>query len=223
MVRKRVIGVAVGVLLLVVLAVAISRAVNALGSRSERDAGRGAATTIAPQATSAPAVSSTIAPGSTAPTVTTAPGNLVGNPGFESGLDGWRPIGAASLDRVGVAHEGTWAIRLTGGSDADPGVTFPRVTTTKAKGSMYQASAWVRASRPGQTGEIRLLEYVDGERFAVFRSGLVLGDTGWHQLGVAQLVHVKGSILGVEVVAPKLPADANLTVDDVTVRLATTR
>jgi hypothetical protein len=68
-----------------------------------------------------------------------------------------------------------------------------------------------------------VLEYVDGERFAVFRSGLVLGDTGWHRLAVAQLVHVKGSTLGVEVVAPKLPANATLAVDDVTVRLATTK
>jgi hypothetical protein len=223
MARNRAIGVALGVLLLVVLAVAISRAVSALGSRSGRDAGTGAATTIATQATSAPAAGSTIAPSSTTPTVTTVSGNLVGNPGFERGLDGWRPIGAASLDRVSVAHEGSWAIRLTGGWESDPGVSFPTVTTTKARGSMYQASAWVRASRPGQTGEIRLLEYVDGERFAVFRSGLVLGDTGWHQLGVAQLVHVKGSTLGIEVVASKLPANASLTVDDVTVRLATTR
>ena len=223
MVRNRAIGVALGVLLLVVLAVAISRAVSALGSRSDRDAGAAPATTIAIPATRPPAAGSTIAPGSTTPTVTTVPGNLVGNPGFETGTDGWRPIGAATLDRVSVAHDGIWAIRLTGGSEADPGVAFPTVTTTKAKGSMYQASAWVRASQPGQTGEIRLLEYVDGERYAIFRSGLVLGDTGWHHLGVAQLVHVKGSTLGVEVVAPKLPATANLTVDDVTVWLATTK
>jgi Carbohydrate binding domain len=222
MVRNRAIGVVVGVLLLVGLAVAVSRVVGALGSRSDRDAGRAAATTVATPPTSSPA-GSAVAPSSTTPTVTTVPGNLVANPGFETGMDGWRPIGAASLDRVSVAHQGTWATRLTGGSESDPGVTYPSVTTTKAAGSMYQASAWVRASQPGQTGEIRVLEYVDGERFAIFRSGLVLGDTGWHRLAVAQLVHVKGSTLGVEVVAPKLPANATLTVDDVTVRLATTK
>ena len=222
MVRNRAIGVLVGVLLLVVLAVAVSRAVGALGSRSDRDAGTAAATTVATPPTSPPA-GSTPVPSSTTPAATTASGNLVANPGFEAGMDGWRPIGAASLDQVSVAHQGTWAIRITGGSEPDPGVALPRVTTTKAKGSMYQASAWVRASQPGQTGEIRVLEYVDGERFAVFRSGLVLGDTGWHRLAVAQLVHVKGSTLGVEVVAPKLPANATLAVDDVTVRLATTK
>jgi hypothetical protein len=222
MVRNRAIAVALGVVLLVVLAVVISRAVSALGSRSDRNAGTAAATTIAP-VTSAPAASSTVAPGGATPAATTAAGNLVGNAGFETGLDGWRPVGAAILDRVSVAHQGNWAVRITGGSASDSGVAFPRVTTTRAKGSMYQASAWVRASQPGQTGEIRLLEYVDGERFAIFRSGLVLRDTGWHHLGVAQLVHVKGSTLGVEVVAPELPANANLTVDDVTVRLATTK
>jgi Carbohydrate binding domain len=221
MVRNRAIAVAFGVVLLVVLAVVISRAVSALGSRSDRNTGTAAATTIAP-VTSAPAASSTVAPGGATPT-TNAAGNLVGNAGFETDVDGWRPVGAAILDRVSVAHQGNWAIRITSGSASDPGVTFPRVTTTRAKGSMYQASAWVRASQPGQTGEIRLLEYVDGERFAIFRSGLVLRDTGWHHLGVAQLVHVKGSTLGVEVVAPELPANANLTVDDVTVRLATTK
>jgi Carbohydrate binding domain len=220
MARNRAIGVVVGIVLLAGLVVAISRVVGALGSRSDRDAGAAPATTVATATTSRAA---TPAPGGTIPTVTTAPGNLLGNPGFESGMDGWRPIGAATLDRVSVAHQGTWAIRITGGSEPDPGVAFPKVTTTKAKGSMYQASAWVRASQPGQTGEIRVLEYVGDERYAIFRSGLVLGDTGWHRLSVAQLVHVKGSTLAVEVAAPKLPADANLTVDDVTVQLATTK
>jgi Carbohydrate binding domain len=221
MVRNRAIGIALGVVLVVALAVLISRAVGAPGSRSDRGAGTAAATTVATPATSPPAAGPAATPGGTTPTATTVPGNLVRNSGFEAGMDGWRPIGAASLDRVGVAHQGNWALRVTGGSASDPGVTFPTVTTTRAKGSMYQASAWVRASQPGQTGEIRVLEYVDGERYATFRSGLVLRDTGWHHLGVAQLVHAKGSTLGVEVAAPKLPANANLTVDDVTVRLAT--
>jgi Carbohydrate binding domain len=214
--RNRAVAVTLGILLLLVVAVAVTRAVSALASRSERDAGA-AATTAPPPATDPP---TTVAPDTTTtPTVTTVPGNLVGNPGFETGTDGWRPLGAARLDLVGVAHEGNWGIRVTGGSDAAPGVAYPTVTTTKAKGVLYQGSAWVRASHPGQTGEIRLLEYVDGQRFAIFRAGLVLGDTEWHSLRVAQLVHAKGSTLALEVIAPKLPANANLTVDDVVVRL----
>jgi hypothetical protein len=219
MARNRAIGVTLGILLLLVLAVAISRALSALGSRSDTEAGA-APTTLATPATDPPAASPTTAPDTTTPTASPARDNLVRNPGFETGAGGWRPIGAGRIDLVDVAHEGSWGLKLSGGSAPNPGVAYPTVAITKAKGSMYQGSVWVRASRPGQTGEVRLLEYVKGQRFAIFRAGLVLGDTGWHRLQVAQLVHVQGSTLALEVVAPKLPANANLTVDDVNVHLA---
>jgi Carbohydrate binding domain len=210
--RNRPVAVTVAILLLLVLAVAAGRAVSALASRSSSMA---SPTTLA----TVPSPPETDAPDSGAP-ATTVPGNLVGNPGFESGLSGWRPLGGARIDRTDIAHQGSFAIKLSGGSTPDPGIAYPTVTSTKAKGALYQATVWVQASAPGVTGEIHLLEYVEGQRFAIFRSGLDLRDTRWHRLRVAQLVHVKGSTLALEVVAPRLPARADLLIDDVTVRQA---
>jgi hypothetical protein len=222
--RNRAIAVTCAILLLLVLSVAAGRVVSVLGSRPGSRAAVATPTTAAsvpslPQGNSA-SPGSTLVPGSTRPTVTNVPGNLVRNAGFEAGLTGWQPIGGARVDLADAAHEGGFGIRLTRGSAPNPGVAYPTVTPTEAKGAMYLATAWVRASTPGLTGEIHLLEYVKGQRFAIFRSGLDLRDTRWHCLQVAQAVHVKGSTLGLELVAPGLPASDDLLVDDVTVRLA---
>jgi hypothetical protein len=218
--RNRSVAVTVAILLLLVLAVAAGRAVSALASRSSSMASPTTLATVpSPPETDAEAASSTVAPDSSA-SATTVPGNLVGNPGFESGFSGWRPLGGARIDRTDIAHQGSFAIKLSGGSTPDPGIAYPTVTSTKAKGALYQATVWVQASAPGVTGEVHLLEYVEGQRFAIFRSGLDLRDTRWHRLRVAQLVHVKGSTLALEVVAPQLPARADLLIDDVTVRQA---
>lgn len=222
--RNRSVAVTVAILLLLVLAVAAGRAVSALASRSSSRPSVASPTTIAtvpssPPETDAEAASSTVAPDSSA-SATTVPGNLVGNPGFESGFSGWRPLGGARIDLTDIAHQGSQAIKLSGGSTPNPGVAYPTVTTTTAKGALYQATVWVQASVPGVTGELHLLEYVEGQRFAIFRSGLDLRDTRWHRLRVAQLVHVKGSTLALEVVAPRLPARADLLIDDVAVRQA---
>jgi Carbohydrate binding domain len=223
--RNRSLAVVVALLLLLVLAVAAGRAVSALGSRlAAEPAAAVTPTTVATVPSTAASggagASTTVAPDTTTPTATTVPGNLLGNPGFESGLDGWQPIGGARVDLADVAHEGGFGIRLSRGSAPSPGVAYPAVTATKAKGATYVATAWVQATRPGITGEIHLLEYLNGRRFAVFRSGLDLRDRHWHCLQVAQLVHVKGSTLGLEVVAPDLPGRTGLLVDDVAVRLA---
>jgi hypothetical protein len=223
--RNRSLAVVVALLLVLVLAVAAGRAVSARGSRSAAEPAASVTPTTAAPVPSTPAsgaagASTTVAPDSTTPTATTVPGNLVGNPGFESGFDGWQPIGGARVDLADVAHEGGFGIRLSRGSTPSPGVAYPAVTTTRAKGATYVATAWVQATRPGITGEIHILEYLHGRRFAVFRSGLDLRDRRWHSLQVAQLVHVKGTTLRLEVVVPDLPGRTDLMIDDVAVRLA---
>jgi hypothetical protein len=223
--RNRSLAVVLALLLVLVLSVVAGRAASSLGSRSAAEPAAAVTPTTAAPVPSTPAsdeasASTTVAPDSTTPTATTVPGNLVGNPGLESGFSGWQPIGGARIDLADVAHEGSFGIKLSRGSTPDPGVAYPAVTTTKAKGGTYLATAWVQASGPGVTGEIHLLEYVNGRRFAVFRSGLDLRDRHWHCLQVAQLVHVKGSTLGLEVVAPDLPGRADLVIDDVAVRRA---
>jgi hypothetical protein len=221
--RNRSLAVVGALLLVLVLAVAAGRAVSALGSRQSA-APAVTPTTLAAvpstPASAAPTATTAVPPDTTTPTATTVPGNLLGNPGFESGFDGWQPIGGARVDLADVAHEGGFGIRLSRGSTPSPGVAYPAVTSTRAKGATYVATAWVQATRPGITGEIHLLEYLHGRRFAVFRSGLDLRDRHWHRLQVAQLVHVKGTTLRLEVVVPDLPGRTDLMIDDVAVRLA---
>jgi hypothetical protein len=140
-------------------------------------------------------------------------GNLLADPGFERGLGGWAALGGARLGRVGLARGGRWAAGLGGGRD--PGMAFADVTTCRPRRA-YAATVWVRASRPGVTVEVNLLEVVGGRRYATDTGGAVLGDTGWARLEVVHTVHRPGSRLAVEVLAPGL-GGASLLVDDLAV------
>ena len=142
--------------------------------------------------------------------------NLLPDGGFEAGLAGWQPVGGAGLERVADAREGGWAVRLTGGTSAEPGLAAPRVVRCRAMRA-YAATVWVRASAPGTVVQVNLLEHAHGARMAVDAVGGVLPDTGWHQLQVVHPVHRPGANLALEVLAPGLPAAASVLVDDVRV------
>jgi hypothetical protein len=145
-------------------------------------------------------------------------GNLLANPGFEAGLDGWSAIGGAELDLAGGPHEGSLALSLVAGTGASPGVTTRQVTESEAHRS-YSASAWVRAAREGATAELNLVEYVGRQRLSTDTSGAVLTGGQWQRLEVTHVTHRAGSELAVEVVAPDLARGATLAVDTLQVRL----
>ena len=103
------------------------------------------------------------APATTTRTVTvqaTAPpppvGNLVGNPGFETGVTGWTTY-QASRSRVALADapEGAYALLLTRTSGTaftldDSPDTVPSAVTSGA----YLARAWVKAANAGSVGKV---------------------------------------------------------------------
>jgi hypothetical protein len=146
-------------------------------------------------------------------------GNLLRNPGFEDDLSGWRAIGGASLELVSAAREGQQAVSLTAGSGTDPGLTARQVTRCQLHRS-YTATAWVRASEPGTTVELNLIEYTGDRRLATDVAGHVLPDGEWQRIEVEHVAHRQGTELAVEVVASGLPRQAELLVDAVEVRLA---
>ena len=149
-------------------------------------------------------------------------GNLLANPGFEAGLDGWSALGGAKLDLVGDdSREGSLALSLTSGAGSAPGVTARRVTESEAHRS-YMASAWVKAARRGTTAELNLVEYVGAQRLSTDTSGAVLAGGQWQRLDVRHVTHESGSELAVEVVAPSLPQRTTLAVDAMEVRLGPT-
>jgi Carbohydrate binding domain len=144
-------------------------------------------------------------------------GNLLGDAGFEAGLAPWRPVGGAGLDRVDDGRQGGWALRLTRGQARSPGVLHPEVATLK-KGRRYEATAWVRASRPGVEVQVNLLELRGGRRFAVDTVGAVTTAGQWQRLEVSHDVHRPGATLAVEILAPTLAGGTSLLVDDLTIR-----
>jgi Carbohydrate binding domain len=145
-------------------------------------------------------------------------GNLLANPGFEAGLDGWSAIGGAKLDLAGDSHEGSLALNLTAGAGPAPGVTTRRVTESEAHRS-YTASAWVKAARQGIAAELNLVEYVGRRRLSTDTSGAVLAGGEWQRLDVSHVTHEAGSELAVEVVAPDLAPRVAVAIDALQVRL----
>jgi len=143
------------------------------------------------------------------------------DPGFEDGLEGWRPLGGARLERLDTARSGSWAASLATGPSPDPGMTAPDVARCAPKTS-YTASAWVRASSPGTTITFNLLEYVNGKRLAVDTVGAVLGGAGWQRIEVDHLTHLPRARLAMELVASGLPLGSRVLVDDLELRTSPT-
>jgi hypothetical protein len=173
----------------------------------------------APSATDPPAAapSTAAAPTSTVP-VTPRPSNPASGVevGFEADLAGWRPIGAARIQRDPQARQGRWAARFTGSGSADQGMALPAVLRCK-KGRTYAASVWVRADRPGTLVEVNLLEVVGGRPYATDSVGAVLEAGGWQRVEVAHLAHRPGATLAVEVVLPRGSPRASILVDELEV------
>jgi hypothetical protein len=153
--------------------------------------------------------------------VTTRPapedGNLLANAGFETDLAGWGAVGRAGLERVEEGREGDWALRLTRGSSRWPGAVHARVAKLEAD-RRYEATAWVRASRPGVEVQVNLFELRAGKRFAVDTVGAVTRAGEWLRLDVSHDTHRPGATLAVEVLAPTLGGGTSLLVDDLTIR-----
>jgi hypothetical protein len=143
-------------------------------------------------------------------------GNLLTDAGFEGGLAPWRAVGGSGLQRVVDGRQGSWALRLTRGQSRRPGVVHPAVATLE-KGKRYDATAWVRASRPGVEVQVNLLELRGGKRFAVDTVGGFTRAGEWQRLEVSHDAHRPGATLAVEILAPTLTGGTSLLVDDLAI------
>jgi predicted heme/steroid binding protein len=95
----------------------------------------------------------------------TTNGNLVGNPGFDSDLNGWTTYGSAVLSRVPGGHTSgpnDFAMQIRGTSSSSFGCDDQPdwIARVASLGAVYRIRAWVR-SATGHTGQvkIRLYEY----------------------------------------------------------------
>jgi hypothetical protein len=168
--------------------------------------------------TTVAAVATTAAPSGATPP---GPRNLLANPSFEGGTQGWKPLGKARLTRSTEATEGAWSLRIL----ADPsaggtvGITVPSVTLTKRNGR-YHTNAFVRPSAPGTTVTIGLREYRNGQPVPGSNTlGWTAEGDGWRQFGAIHQASANGSHLALEITARDLPPGGWLDVDQVVLHL----
>ncbi len=113
-------------------------------------------------ATPLPTATPTNTPVPPLPTPTPTPGNLVGNPGFETNTAGW--VGAPTgitLARVSGGHSGGFAAKLTNALNAASECNLndsPNWVSTTQAGT-YTGSLWARADVAGATLKLRFREY----------------------------------------------------------------
>jgi hypothetical protein len=147
------------------------------------------------------------------------PVELVANPGFETGLGGWkRGHSRTTVARTcTVAHGGSCSVELglTRSSGDASLVDSPATVQSTAAGATYTASAWLRAPA-GATLRLRVRELHGG---SVVRSSVatVTGDGTWRQLVVTSAPTLAGNSLGLEAVA-SLGAGSKAHVDDVSLK-----
>jgi Carbohydrate binding domain len=149
------------------------------------------------------------------------PKNLLANASFESGVQGWRPIGGSRVARSTESTEGGWSLRILADPEGDGtvGITVPAATLTKA-GGRYHTNAWAKPSAPGATVTIGLREYKDGKPVPGSNTlGWTVEKTGWRRFGVIHVATQPGSSLALEITARDLPPDGYLDVDDVVLHL----
>jgi hypothetical protein len=170
-----------------------------------------------------PATASTPPPSAPPQPVRPTPGNLLANGDFERDLAGWGPSGGGRIDRVGAGHSGRWSLRIrtagpatqpTAAGREEPGVVVVQAVQGRL-GRDYEASAWVRASRPGTEAILKLRERGgDGDSADVI--GVTLADTDWHEVAVVHQVQTSGR-LTIEATAGNLGPGQFLLLDQVSV------
>jgi PKD repeat protein len=112
--------------------------------------------------------------------------NLIGNPGFETGLTGWNTSGRAgiTLTQVAGGHSGSFAAALTNtNSTSTSDCTLndsPDWVKSTSSGS-YTASIWVRADNPGAKLNLRIREYENGSSEGSKTTSVILTTT-WQQV-----------------------------------------
>jgi hypothetical protein len=139
-------------------------------------------------------------------------GNLVTNPGFESGLGGWSSNPGTALDRSSDARSGAFSARLMRtGSTGQLVLNDSPDFVTSANGTC-RIEAWVKG--PGEeAAKLRVREYRDGRRHA--ESSLTLRLNGsWQLLSLDFVPEVSGA-LDINVYGRAFSTGQTLLVDDV--------
>ena len=149
-------------------------------------------------------------------------GELIGNPGFEANLSGWRGDSSSNLlTRVPAGHSGGWAVEISKSSGGGTcGIDdSPNWVASTDEGS-YTAGIWARSDTPGVTLTLRVREYLGGSRQQTVTETLALSPS-WQEVTANITPVTPGSTLDFEAYATDAPAGECFLADDASLRLDT--
>jgi hypothetical protein len=149
-------------------------------------------------------------------------GNVVVNGKFAKSTAGWTTKGNASqrLKWKSGGHNSPGSARLKSlsGKKVVLNDAVNSIASAK-KGEVVKATAWVRAKKPGLSGQLRLKEVRNGHRVAVGKAQFQLNTTGWTRVTLSYKVTKNGSSLDLNVVARHVGRHQALRVDDVKLKV----
>ena len=141
--------------------------------------------------------------------------NLLPNPSFESGLTGWKGVGA-TIAQVAGGSAGSFACRVTGAASTSSYYVedSPRTIASTTAGVGYSFAASVRSDLARGSCRIRVMEYLNGSKVGQLDSPAVTLSTSWQQLEVSYTPVQTGSELYFTVKNSPLVASEVFDVDD---------
>lgn len=147
--------------------------------------------------------------------------NLVTNPSFEQGLDGWNSYSGADLERVSGGYDGTHALQMRGfKSFGSFGVNdSPNwVAHTGPSGRRYRFNAYVRSDQARGSARLRVREYVGSELVGGSNSpSVTLSDT-WQKLSLDYVTAGSGSTLDFQITDFPVADEETFLTDLVSIR-----
>jgi parallel beta-helix repeat protein len=161
---------------------------------------------------------------STATVQITAFANFVGNPGFESNLNGWNTSGSganAELTRVSGGRSGGWAAKLRNPGPSASTIVLndsPDWARPTAAGT-YTGSMWVRGDTAGASLKLRFREY-NGSTLVNTATTTATLTTSWQQVTVPYRTASPGSTLDFNAYVSNAPANTAFYADDASIYLA---
>lgn len=148
-------------------------------------------------------------------------GNIIPNPGFESGTQGWFGWGPTQLAVTSDAHSGAQAVRGTGRTDSWNGIAT-NLTALVQAGRQYTGSAWVKLAGASSSDVFMTAQVVcagenGGAPVTSFLrvAGATANDSSYVELaGGVTLPDCDITTMNLYVEGP--PAGADILLDDVT-------
>jgi hypothetical protein len=143
--------------------------------------------------------------------------NILVNPGFENGTDGWTGRNCAIEAEKTVVHSGSGSVKATDRTANWQGVR-QSVFDKMANGKTYRLSGWVRLENAASSTVILSVDQQD-ESGNIYHNvaSATATDSNWVLLSGDFTLDVNGTLSLLEVYFEGPPADVNFYVDDVNV------